>query len=107
MEWSMIISIAGPFAEAKAGGARSRRDKHWNALFGCGAKEDYRQAQAVLEDYKQASKRRYGLRHFEDRAWDLVVLQQPAINALASSLSSQLSVDYDEAQEIVVPLLKP
>jgi hypothetical protein len=106
MEWSMIISLAGPFAEAIARGYRSRRNKRWSALFSCGAKEDYRRAEEVLEDYKQASKRRYGLRHFEDRAWDLAVLQQPAIDALASSLSSHLSVDYEQAHEIVVPLLR-
>jgi hypothetical protein len=107
MEWSMIISFAGPFAEAIAKGLRSRRDKRWNALFSSGAEEDYRQAEAVLADYKQASKRRYGLRHFEDLAWDLALKQQSAIAALASSLFSQLSLEYDQAHEIVSALLKP
>lgn len=107
MEWSMIISFAGPFAEAIARGSRSRRDKRWTALFACGAEADYDQAEAVVKDYKQASKQRYGLRHFEERAWDLALKQQPAITALASSLVNQLSLEYDQAYAIVSPLLKP
>jgi hypothetical protein len=106
MEWSMVISFAGPFAEAIAKGLRSRRDKRWTALFSSGAEEDYRQAEAVLADYKQASKRRYGLRHFEELAWDLALKQQSAIAALASSLLSQLSLEYDQAHGIVSALLK-
>jgi hypothetical protein len=102
----MIISLAGPFAEVIARGYRSRRGKRWTALLACGAKEDYSRAEAVLVDYKQASKRRYGLLHFEERAWDLALQQQLAIDALASTLSSQLSVEYDQAQEIVIPLLR-
>jgi hypothetical protein len=54
MEWSMIISFAGAIAK----GLPSRRDKHWSALFSSGAEEDYRQAEAALVDYKQASKPR-------------------------------------------------
>lgn len=107
MEWSIIISFAGPYAEAIARGCRSRRDKRWTALFSCGAENDYAQAETVLADYKQASKRRYGLRHFEERAWNLVLLQQPSINALATTLADRLSVDYDQAEKIVRPLLKP
>ncbi|WP_128961690.1 hypothetical protein [Bradyrhizobium guangzhouense] len=103
----MIISFAGPFAEAIAKGLKSRRDKRWSALLGCGASEDYRQAEAVLSDYKHASKRRRGLHHFEELAWDLALQQQPAIIALASSLSNQLSLEYEQAEEIVRPLLKP
>ena len=103
----MIISFAGPFAEAIAKGSQSRRDKRWNALFSSGAAEDYRQAEAVLADYKEASKRRYGLRHFEELAWDLALKQRSAIGALASSLQNQLSLEYDQAHETVSALLKP
>jgi hypothetical protein len=77
MEWFMIISFAGPFAGALSRNYRSRRDKRLTALFSCGASEDYAQAEAILADYKKASKRRYGIRHFEDRAWELVAANQP------------------------------
>lgn len=105
MEWSMIISFAGPFAEAFSRNYRSRSDKRWSALFSCGASEDYAQAEAVLADYKKASKRRYGIRHFEDRAWELVVANQPAISALASKLLRHETLEYKEAHKIVVPFL--
>jgi hypothetical protein len=107
MEWSMIISFAGPFAEAFSRNCRSRRDKRWAALFSCGASEDYAQAESVLADYKKASKRRYGIRHFEDRAWELVVANQPAISGLASKLLQHKTLEYEEAHKIAAPLLGP
>ena len=107
MEWSMIISFAGPFAEAIYRNHLSRRDKRWAALFSCGASEDYAQGEAVLADYKQASKRRYGIRHFEDRAWELVVANQPTICALASKLLQHETLECKEAHKIAAPLLGP
>jgi hypothetical protein len=103
MKWSIVISFAGPFAAAFSRNYRSRRDKRWTALLSCGASEDYRQAEAVLADYKEASKRRYGIRHFEERAWDLVGANQPAISALASKLLQYETLEYKEAHGIVVP----
>jgi hypothetical protein len=107
MEWSMIFSFAGPFAEALSRNSRSRSDKRWVALFSCGASQDYRQAEAVLANYKRASKRRYGIRHFEDRAWELVVANQPTISALTSKLLQHETLEYEEVQKIVTPLLGP
>jgi hypothetical protein len=106
MEWSMIISFAGPFAAAQSRNS-SRRDKRWTALFSCGASNDYTQAEAVLADYKVASKQRYGLRHFEERAWELVETNQPAISALASELLQHEMLEYEEAHKIAAPLLAP
>jgi len=107
MEWSMIISFAGPFAEARSRNYCSRRDKRWTALLSCGASGDYTHAETVHADYKNASKRRYGIRHFEDRAWELVAANQPAISALASKLLQHETLEYEEAQKIVTPLLGP
>jgi hypothetical protein len=39
--------------------------------------------------------------------WDLALKHQSAIAALASSLLSNLSLEYDQAYEIVSALLKP
>jgi hypothetical protein len=105
MEWSMVTSFSGPFAEAFYRNYRSRRDRRLAALFSCGGSGDYDQAEAVLADYKKASKRRYGIRHFEDRAWELVVGNQSAIDALASQLVQHESLDYEDAHKIAAPLL--
>jgi hypothetical protein len=107
MEWSMIISFAGPFAEAFSRKHRSRNDKRPVALLSCGAIGDYNDAEAVLADYKEASKRRYGIRHFEDLAWDLVVANQPAISALASELFQRETLEYNDAYKIAAKLLVP
>jgi hypothetical protein len=95
-----------PFAEAFSRNYRSRSDKRSVALLSCGASEDYAQAEAVLPDYKKASKRRYGIRRFEDRAWELVVANQSAINALASELFQHETLEYEEAYKIAAPLLE-
>jgi hypothetical protein len=107
MKWEMIVSFAGPFAEAFSKNFRSRRDKHWNVLLSCGARKDYATAEAVLADYKKVSRRRYGLLHFEELAWDLVIANQPAISALSSKLLKHETLDYKEAHRIAAPLLNP
>ena len=43
MEWEIIVSLAGPFAEAAARGDRTKTNMRWTALF-CGAGDDYRKA---------------------------------------------------------------
>jgi hypothetical protein len=73
----------------------------------CGASGDYAQAEAVLADYRKASKRRYGIRHFEELAWELVVANQPATSALASELLQHETLDYEKVHKIVVPFLRP
>lgn len=107
MQWSMVISLAGPFAEAAARDVRSKRSMRFTALLGCGGKEDYRAAEAVLPDYRKASKRRHGIRYFEDLARDLVLKQSHVIVALAKALLVNEVLDYDEAYAIVAPLLEP
>jgi hypothetical protein len=75
-------------------------------LFYCGAEVDYRDAEAVVDHYRKASKRRLGIPHFEDRTRDLVMKTWPAIDALASSLLVKETLDHDDAYAIVAPFLE-
>jgi hypothetical protein len=107
MEWAILTSLAGPFAEAAARGVRSKASMRWKALFDCGSIHDYRTAGAVLQDYKKASGRHRGLPYFEDQTRDLVLEGWPAIEALAQALLTRETLDHDDAYAIVEPFLEP
>jgi hypothetical protein len=105
MEWEILISLAGPFAEAASRDVRSKRDMRFTALLFCGAKDDYGVAKTVLPDYKTASKRRHGIPHFEHRTRDLVLNAWPAIKEIAKSLLAKETLDHDDVYAIVAPFL--
>jgi hypothetical protein len=102
MEWCMIISLAGPFAEAVAIGNRTKSRMRYIALFSCGSDQDYQQAERVLIDYKQVMRRQYGIGRFEDRARELVLDQWPAIDALAQALLKSDVLEYEAAHAIIL-----
>lgn len=106
MEWAILVSLAGPFAEASFRGDHSKRRMRYTALFHCGSKDDYADAEAILPDYRKASKRRHGLRHFEDRTRELVLESWPTISTLAKHLVKKEALDHAEAYAIVAPLLE-
>jgi hypothetical protein len=107
MEWSILTSLAGPFAEAAARGVRSKANLRWKALFDCGGMYDYKAAGAILQDYKKASGRRRGLPYFEDQRRDLVLKRWPVIEALAQALLARETLDHDDADAIVERFLEP
>jgi hypothetical protein len=106
MEWSIITSLAGPFAEAAARGARSRTDMSFSARC-CGSESDFEAAKAVLLDFENTSKRPRGMAYFEDRTRQLVLKNWPAIDALAKALLDYETLDHDDAYEVIEPFLKP
>lgn len=105
MEWAIVISLAGPFAEAAARGARSKANMRLKARF-CGGEADFEFAAAVLQDYEKTSKPPRSMLHFEDRTRDLVLKSWPAIDALAKALLANETLDHDSAYAIVEPFLE-
>ena len=101
----VLVSLAGPLAEASRIW-KSKRDMHLAALFSCGSDVDYRDAETVLDDYKKLSKRRHGIRHFENRTRDLVLKSWPAIDALAKTLLVKETLNHDGAYAVVEPFLE-
>jgi hypothetical protein len=101
MEWEIIVSLAGPFAEAAARGDRTKTNMRYTALLFCGAGLDYHRAENVLKDYKWATKGRVGLRRFEDRARELVLTEWPAIEALSAALLKSNILTYEQVLPII------
>jgi hypothetical protein len=101
MEWEMIGSLAGPFAEVVARGYRGKSTMFWAAAFNCGAKGDIETAENVLKDWKWATKGRAGLRRFGDLTRELVLSDWPAIEALAAALLRRNVLSYDEAVDAI------
>jgi hypothetical protein len=102
MKLEIIISLGGPFAQARSAGRRSKRSARWDALFGGGCEEDYATAEGTILDMR-AMTGRGSLRSFEGRTYDLV--EGSAIDALGEQLLERHVIEYDEAVEIVGPLL--
>lgn len=105
MEWAILTSLAGPFAEVAARGVHSKANMRLTARF-CGGEADFEVAEAVLVDYKKTSGRRRCIQHFEDRTRDLVLKSRPAIIALAKALLVRETLDYDDAYAVVEPFLE-
>jgi hypothetical protein len=106
MEWSIFISLAGPFAEAATRGFHSKANMLLGALFHCGSGDDFRAADAALLDYKKTSRRRRGMPFFADRTRDLVLKSWRAIDELANVLLVKETLDHDAAYAVVEPLLE-
>ena len=106
MEWTILTSLAGPFAESASRDARSGAVMRHTARRLCGGEDDYSCAAAVLLDLTKASKQRHRISHFEDRTRDLVLNSWAAIDALAKTLLINESLDYDSAYAVVEPLLE-
>jgi hypothetical protein len=106
MEWAILTSLAGPFAEAAARGVHSKANMRLTARF-CWGEADFEAAEAVLQDYEKASKRRRSILHFEERTRDLVLKSRPAIDALANTLLVEETLDHDDAYAVVEPFLEP
>jgi len=106
MEWSILISLAGPLAEAAARGARSKLDLGEMARK-CGSKSDFDAAEAILLDYEKLSKRDRDIAYFENRARKLVFANWSAIDALANALLVTEALEYGDAYAIVEPFLEP
>ena len=106
MEWAILTSLAGPFAEAAARGVHSKARMHLKARF-CGGEADFEAAKAVLLDYERASKRRRSMLDFEERTRELVLKSRPAIDALAQALLVKETLDHDDAYAVVEPFLEP
>jgi hypothetical protein len=79
---------------------------HLAAQLFCGSDVDYRDAEAVLDDYKKLSKRGHGIRHFENRTRDLVLKSWPAIDALAKNFLVKETLDHADAYAVVEPFLE-
>ena len=105
MEWAILTSLAGPFAESASRYVRSKAAMRITALLACGSSDDYGNAEAVLLDYKKASKRRRSIPYFEDRTRDLVLKSWSAIDALAKTLLVEETLNHDDAYAIVEPFL--
>jgi hypothetical protein len=96
MEWDIIVNLAGPFGEAAARGDRTKTHMRYTALFFCGGNADYRRAEDVLKDYKWATGERIGLRRFEDRARELILMEWPTIEALSAALLKSDVLSYEQ-----------
>jgi hypothetical protein len=105
IEWAIVASLAGPFAEAASLGFHSKANMLLTALFHCGSTHDFRAANTVLLDYKKASRRRRGMPFFADRTRDLVLKSGRAIVALANALLVKETLDHDAAYAVVEPFL--
>jgi hypothetical protein len=97
MEWEIMGSLAGPYAEVVARGRGAKSTIFLDALFSGGVKEDFKRAEDVLADWKWATKGRAGLRRFGERTRELVLADWPAIEALAAALLTRNVLSYDEA----------
>ena len=71
MTLDVIISLGGPFAQARWQGHGSKRSARWDALLGGGCRDDYRIAENTIADLR-AMTRRGSLQAFEARTYDLV-----------------------------------
>jgi hypothetical protein len=105
MQWDIVISLAGPFAEAVIVGDWTKTHMSWTAYFYCGGRDDLAHAETVLDQYRVATKRRCGLTRFEHRTRELVLSAWPAIEVLAAALLEAEVMEYDEVAAIVLPLL--
>jgi hypothetical protein len=103
MKIEIVVSLAGPFAQARSMGGKSRRSARWDALFG-GCIPDYETAKAVIREMR-AMAGRGSLRAFEGQTHDLVKSAWPAIEALADRLLEKHEIAHDEALAIASPLL--
>lgn len=96
MEWEIIQRLAGPIAEAVMFG-----ETYLFALAEGGGSVDFKNAEAVLDDYRAATKRKYGLTRFVYRTRKIVVSAWVAIEALASALLESDVLTYDQAYPII------
>ena len=101
MEWDIIVSLAGPFAEAIARGYRGKSTILSVAIVNGGAGEDFERAENVLKDWKWATKERAGLHRFGERTRELVLSEWPAIEALAAALLKRNVLSYEEALDAI------
>ncbi len=104
MTLEVIISLGGPFAQARSLGYGSKRSARWDALFSGGCIDDYTAAEATISDLRAMSGRG-SLRAFESRTYDLVKRQWRAIDALGEQLLKRHVIEHDEAVAIVAPLI--
>jgi hypothetical protein len=104
MTLEIIISLGGPFAQARCQGGRSKSSARWDALFGGGCCDDYKNAGGTISDMR-AMAGRGSLLAFEARTYDLVKRCWSAIDALGEQLLERHVIEYDEAVAIVAPLL--
>jgi hypothetical protein len=95
LEWSIIIDLAGHFAQVVA---NERAPRY-------GARQDYATAKKTLAALRRVVGQRLAMRLFEERARKVVRHQWSAIAALASELSKAEILEYEEARQIIVPLM--
>jgi hypothetical protein len=104
MTLEIIISLAGPFAQVRFQGRRSKSSVRWDALFGGGCCDDYNRVKGTISDMRTMTGRG-SLLAFEARTFDLVERCWSAIEALGEQLLERHVIEYDEAVATVAPLL--
>ena len=101
----VIVSLAGPFAEAAFHGVSDPRHMEECAIFDAQNSGDIESAIEAFEDLRHISQRppRWGT--LVRRAARLVLDNRSAIEALAERLLVKHELDFDEAMAIVAPHL--
>jgi hypothetical protein len=85
-------------------GHMSKRSARWDALFGGGSQDDYKQVERTIADMRSMTGCG-SLIKFEAQAFELVKRTWPAIDALGRVLLERHVLEYEDAAVTVVPLL--
>ena len=100
MEWEIIQRLAGPIAEAVMFGVK-KSETYLFALAEGGGGSDVKMAEAVLNDYRAATKRKYELTRFVYRTRNILLSAWTAIEALAFALLESEVLTYEQAYPII------
>ena len=105
MEWEIVRCQAGGAAEIATSGVTAKRAFRETCMFSGPLSDDYRQAFAILDDYKCLTRRSYGIHRFHDVTRIVVLQSLTAIEALAGELCRKGRIAFKQGMKIIEPHL--
>jgi hypothetical protein len=105
MEWNIVIFQAGGIAEAIYRGERRKHNILRFAMRHCGCSLDQMKVEATLADLHTLTGRRHSEHRFVERTRALLLMNWPAIRALAEALTEAKRLEGEQVDAIIAPYL--